>query len=100
MNPLYITEILVALVAGGVITRFIMRPKKPKPPKHRCPWMPCGYPLPDSPLIEKPETHSHYATYAEEECPGCGGAIKYNGYTGRYERFKTRKPVDKSKAEG
>ena len=92
MNPLYITEILLALVAGGVITRFIMRPKKPKPPKHRCPWDPCGYPLSDTPLVSKLENEKYYATYASEECQGCGNLVIWDRFRNGYIRYK---PLDK-----
>lgn len=75
-----------ALTGGGALLLKVLR--KPARPKHKCPWEPCGYPLPEQPLVERPETVTTYAIYALEECLGCGNAIKYNGFTKRYERIK------------
>ena len=77
-------------VSGAAGWYFLRSPSKPKI-KYRCPWQPCGYPLPESPLVEKPETSTHYATYAEEECEGCGKPVKFNAYTGEYDRIKPKK---------
>ena len=73
-------------IGGGALLVKVFR--KPAKAKHKCPWEPCGYPLPEQPLVERPETANTYAAYALEECQGCGNAIKYNGYLGRYERIK------------
>lgn len=85
-------DALMLLGVGGlgswVLSAVVKR--KPKTPKYKCPWAICGYPLSDTPLVEKPETNTHYATYASEECEGCGRAIIYSEYTHAYVRYQPK----------
>ncbi len=70
---------------AGLGLRSVLKPG-PKKPKFPCPWDPCGYPLPKTPLFSKPETDSHYAEYASEECQGCGNTVLWSEYDGDYLR--------------
>ena len=53
-----------------------------------CPW--CKKALLDNPLVEEQEDEDDFAVYAEENCPSCGGLVKYNDYTDEYDRWKAR----------
>lgn len=99
-------ELLAALVLlgiGWVVGRYVF-PKHPKPegqresdpyeedePDYPCPW--CKGALLEHPLIEEQEDEDDFATYADEDCPSCGNAVRYNDYTDEYDRVKRK--VDK-----
>ena len=92
-----IIEVALGAIAGGAFSFMVhCLQRRPKAPKHRCPWTPCGYPLPETPLVEKPETSTHYASYASEECEGCGKVIIYDSFRGAYIRYQPTKAKGKS----
>jgi hypothetical protein len=86
-------DILIATAAassaiGALITRALLGPRRRRV-KYPCPWDPCGYPLPETPLIDRMEDNKNYASYAPEECQGCGKTVRWCRFTEAYVRFKT-----------
>lgn len=71
---------------GGFLLRLLVVSRRKPKALHPCPWAPCGYPLPDEPLTARMETANQYATYLQEECPGCGNAVLWTDYKRRYLR--------------
>lgn len=77
---------------GTLVARAIFGPRR-RSVKYPCPWDPCGYPLPETPLISSMETNKNFATYAPEECQGCGKTVNWCRFQENYIRFKAPVPL-------